>query len=99
MGKWESRLGGRVPDPIYPNVVYVDGVPVIVDKHVPVSVIVALVQRGQTLEEIVRDYAGRLTLTDVYVALGYYCAHPEEINGYLAAHQAALEEAAQLAKA
>jgi uncharacterized protein (DUF433 family) len=92
----------HVPDPAYPNIVRIEGVqgsePMIRDKYVPVSVIVALVQYGQTPQEIVGDYDGRLTLANVHGALSYYYDHQEEIDGYLAAHQAALEEATQLSK-
>jgi uncharacterized protein (DUF433 family) len=102
MGKWANGFRSHAPDPTFPNIVRIDGVqggePMILDKYVPVSVIVAFVQYGQTPEEIVKDYAGRLTLANVHVALGYYYAHQEEIDGYLAAHQAALEEAARLGK-
>jgi uncharacterized protein (DUF433 family) len=90
----------HVPDPAYPNIVRIEGVqgsePMIRDRYVPVSVIVALVQYGQTPQEIVGSYNGRLTLANVHGALSYYYDHQEEIDGYLAAHQAALEEARNL---
>jgi len=86
----------HIPDPAYPNIVQIDGVqgsePMIHDKFVPVSTIVALIQYGQTAEEIVSDYDGRLTPADVYGALSYYYAHREEINHYLSVHQAAREQ-------
>jgi len=93
---WLVSHPSHVPDPAYPNIVRIDGVqggePMIRDKAVPVSTIVALVQYGQTPEEIVNDYDGRLSLADVYGALSYYYANQEEINSYLTAHRAALEQ-------
>lgn len=90
----------HMSDPIYPSIVRIDGVqggePMVRDKYVTVTIVVALIQCGQTPEEIVSGYDGRLTLADIYGTLSYYYAHQEEIDGYLTAHRAALEEAAQL---
>ena len=89
----------HAPDATFPNIVRVNGVqggePMIRDKFVTVTTIVALIQYGQTPEEIVSDYDGRLTLADVYGALSYYYANQEEIDGYLTANRAALEQAGQ----
>jgi len=65
------------------------------DKYVTVTIIVALVQYGQSPEEIVNDFDGRLTLADVHTALSYYYANQDEIDGYLSAHQTAREQANQ----
>jgi uncharacterized protein (DUF433 family) len=82
----------HVPDPTYPNIVRIDGVqggePMIRNKFVTVSTIVALIQYGQTPEQIVSDYDGRLTLADVHGALSYYYSNQAEIEGYLTAHRA-----------
>lgn len=87
----------HAPDVTFPNIVRINGVqggePMIRNKFVTVTAIVALIQYGQTAEEIVSDYDGRLTLADVYGALSYYYANQEEIDGYLTAHRAALEQA------
>jgi uncharacterized protein (DUF433 family) len=99
---WLASHPRHVPDPTYPNIVRVNGVqggePMIRDKYVTVTIIVALVQLGQTPEEIVSDYDGRLTLADVHAALSYYYANQDEIDGYLSAHQAAREQAGQWSK-
>ena len=99
---WLVSHPRHVPDPAYPNIVRVEGVqggePMVRDKYVPVSTVVALVQCGQTPEEIVDDYDEQLTLANVYSALSYYYDHQEEIDGYLSAHRAALDEAVQLSK-
>jgi uncharacterized protein (DUF433 family) len=66
--------------------------PMVKGKYVPVSVIVALLQQGQTVEELLDDYADHLTLEDVQAALTYYENNRDEIHGYPAAHKAAREQ-------
>lgn len=77
----------------HPNIVQIErvqgGEPMIRGKYVPVSVIVALIQYGQTPEEIVTDYEGDLTLAEIYDALSYYYSHQAEIESYLAEHKQA----------
>jgi uncharacterized protein (DUF433 family) len=103
MVDWLVSGQRHAPDVTYPNIVRISGVqggePMIRNKFVTVTAIVALIQYGQTPEEIVNDYDGRLTLADVYGALSYYYANQEEIDGYLTAHRAALEQAGQWSKA
>jgi len=97
--EWLMSRPHHVPDPTYPNIVRIDGVqggePMIRNKFVTVTTIVALIQYGQTPEQIVGDYDGRLTLADVHGALSYYYSNQVEIEGYLTAHRAALEQVGQ----
>ena len=90
----------HMPDPAHANIVCVKGAqgsePMIRGKYVTVTIVVALIQAGQTPEEIVSDYAGQLILADIYDALSYYYAHKSEIDGLLTAHRAALERVPQL---
>ena len=46
--------------------------------------------RGETPETIVDSYSS-LSLDDVYLALGYYLRHRDEIDAYLRQHEAQAE--------
>jgi uncharacterized protein (DUF433 family) len=87
----------------HPNIVQIErvqgGEPMIRDKYIPVSVIIAFIRQGRTPEEIIADYSRQLTLTDVYDALSYYHAHQEEIDSYLRAHENALATVSEIVRA
>ncbi|MBI3848901.1 MAG: DUF433 domain-containing protein [Verrucomicrobia bacterium] len=50
--------------------------------RVTLDTIVAAFQRGDTPEEITRNYDA-LSLGEVYQAIGYYLAHETEVDAYL----------------
>ena len=56
--------------------------------RVTLDTIVAAFERGDTPEEIARNYDA-LSLSEVYQAIGYYLAHQPEVDRYLAGRQAA----------
>ncbi len=70
--------------------------PLRVDEHgvmrvgrtrVTLDTLVAAFQRGDTPEEIARNYDA-LSLREVYQAIGYYLGHEAEVNAYLERRQA-----------
>jgi hypothetical protein len=56
--------------------------------RVTLDTLVAAFQRGDTPEEIARNYDA-LSLGEVYQAIGYYLAHQAEVDAYLERRQAA----------
>src|SRR6266496_1203538 len=55
--------------------------------RVTLDTLVAAFQRGDTPEEIARNYDA-LLLGEVYLAIGYYLTHQAEVDSYLKARQA-----------
>ena len=60
----------------------VDGVVRVGQTRVSLDTVVEAFGDGATAEEIVQQYPS-LRLPDVYLALGYYLDHLEEVNAYL----------------
>ena len=52
------------------------------NTRVTLDTLVAAFQRGDTPEEIARNYDA-LSLTQVYQAIGYYLAHQADVDAYL----------------
>jgi uncharacterized protein (DUF433 family) len=62
--------------------------------RVTLDTLVAAFDRGDTPEEIARNYDA-LSLTEVYQAIGYYLAHQTEVDAYLErrrAHRASVQK-------
>ena len=55
--------------------------------RVTLDALVAAFQRGDTPEEIARNYDA-LSLGEVYQAIGYYLTHQAEVDSYLEGRQA-----------
>lgn len=62
------------------------------DTRVPLETVLRAFHRGATPEEIVMQYSA-LSLADVYLVIGYYLSHREEVDAYW---QRAKEHAAQV---
>ena len=54
--------------------------------RVTLDALVAAFQRGDTPEEIARNYDA-LSLGEVYLAIGYYLTHQAEVDSYLGGRQ------------
>jgi uncharacterized protein (DUF433 family) len=59
-----------------------DSVIRVADTRVTLDSIVAAFERGDTPEEISRNYDA-LSLSEVYRAIGYYLSHKTELDAYL----------------
>ena len=66
--------------------------------RVTLDTLVAAFQRGDTPEEIARNYDA-LSLSEVYLAIGYYLAHQAEVDDYLERRQASRATAQKLVEA
>ena len=75
-----------------------DGVIRIGGTRVTLDTIVTVFESGATPEEIVQRYSS-LDIADVYVALGYYLRHREEVEEYLRDRQEQAHEVRQLNQA
>ncbi|MGA9350183.1 MAG: DUF433 domain-containing protein [Anaerolineae bacterium] len=85
----------------HPHIVRIEGVhsgrPTIRGTGVSVQTIVEQMQLGRTLQQIVEDFDGVLTLAQVYDALSYYYEHEKEIEQYIAENREALWKGPQTA--
>lgn len=63
-----------------------DGVVRIAGTRVTLDTVVAAFCDGMTAEGIVDQYPS-LSLADVYLVIGYFLSHRDEVNAYLAARQ------------
>ncbi len=59
------------------------GSPVVGGGRIPVWQLAWWVEHGRTAEEIVAEYAGRLSRAAVYDAISYYYDHQDEVAGEL----------------
>jgi uncharacterized protein (DUF433 family) len=64
-----------------------DGVIKVGGTRVTLQTVVAAFRRGATPEEIVDKYPV-LSLTDVYLVIGYYLSHRDEVDEYIAEQKA-----------
>lgn len=69
-----------------------DGVMRVDKTRVPLETIVFAFSRGATAEEIVQQYPA-VSLPEVYLVIGYYLQHRDEVDAYVAAGR---EHAAQI---
>lgn len=61
------------------------------ETRVPLDTVIGVHGMGVSPEEIARRY-DVLRLTDVYAVIGYYLAHKEEVDAYLAERRRLAEE-------
>lgn len=76
-----------------------DGVFRVGGTRVPLETVVAAFESGCTCEEILQQYPS-LRLSDIYLVVGYYLTHRDELVGYLdhrAAEQTEVREQSPLA--
>lgn len=59
-----------------------DGVILVASTRVPLETIVYVFNRGATAEEIVQQYP-TLSLSDVYLVLGYYLQYRADVDDYI----------------
>jgi uncharacterized protein (DUF433 family) len=59
-----------------------DGVILVANTRVPLETVVTVFNRGATAEEIVQQYSS-LTLSDVYLVIGYYLQYRDEVDAYI----------------
>ena len=71
-----------------------DGVALVGNTRVTLETVVAAYQRGATAEEIVVQYPV-LALSDVYLVIGYYLHHRNEVDTYIRDQQAQSERVRQ----
>ena len=71
-----------------------DGVALVGVTRVTLETVLAVFNRGATPEEIVIQYPA-LSLPDVYMVIGYYLEHREELDGYIREQQALSEQVRQ----
>ncbi len=78
----------------HPHIIRVENVkggePIIRGKGITVQTIVVLAKQ-MSVQQLVDEYDGVLTLAEIYDALSYYYDHPDEIEQYIAENRAALE--------
>lgn len=100
--KMLEQMGEGYGRPVFhtehPHVVRVEGVqggdPLIRGTGKTVRGVVEL-SRQMNIEELLREYEGELTPSQVFDALSYYHDHPDEIEQYIAETRTALERAWQ----
>ena|SRR5438105_1439630 len=68
-----------------------DGVTRVGGTRITLDTVVAAFQDGLTAEEIVSQYPS-LKLADVYLVIGYFLCHQEEVDAYLRARQQSASE-------
>jgi uncharacterized protein (DUF433 family) len=68
----------------------VDGVALVGNTRVTLETVLAVFNRGATPEEIVMQYPA-LSLPDVYLVIGYYLQHRDDLDAYIRAQQAQSE--------
>jgi uncharacterized protein (DUF433 family) len=59
-----------------------DGVILVGNTRVPLETVVVTFNRGATAEEILQQYP-TLTLTDIYLVIGYYLQYRAEVDEYI----------------
>jgi uncharacterized protein (DUF433 family) len=59
-----------------------DGVILVGNTRVPLETVVFTFNRGATAEEILQQYP-TLTLTDIYLVIGYYLQYRAEVDDYI----------------
>jgi uncharacterized protein (DUF433 family) len=68
-----------------------DGVALVGETRVTLETVLAAFNRGATPEEIVMQYPA-LSLSDVYLVIGYYLQHRDDVDDYIRAQQAQSEQ-------
>jgi uncharacterized protein (DUF433 family) len=71
-----------------------DGVMRIGNTRVPLEMVVFAFNRGATAEEVVQQYS-TLTLSDVYLVIGYYLQHRTEVDSYVQEQRQQAEQVRQ----
>ena len=69
----------------------VDGVALVGDTRVTLETVLAVFNRGATPEEIVMQYPA-LSLSNVYLVIGYYLQHRDDVDDYIRTQQAQSEQ-------
>ena len=75
-----------------------DGVALIGKTRVTLETLVTVFNRGATPEEIVIQYPA-LTLSEVYLVIGYYLSHQAEVDTYISEQQTLAEQVREQIKA
>lgn len=71
-----------------------DGVLRVGGTRVTLDTVVGAFRQGHSAETIADQYPS-LALADVYAVIGYYLAHPDEVDGYLADRRKAADAVRQ----
>jgi len=74
---------GAEPVPIEEHT---DGVVRVAKTRITLDTVITAFLEGCTAEEIAQQYPS-LQLSDIYLVIGYYLRHTEEVNTYLAQRQ------------